>query len=62
MLINTLESANVPVRHRVRLIDADKTDMCMSLTDKQIQGILKSSLEKYLKKKMTRNFFNISES
>ena len=46
----------------VRLVEADKTELGISLTDKQIQGVSKSSFKTYVKKKVTQNFLQHLES
>ena len=40
----------------VRLVEADKTELGISLTDEQIQGVSKTSFKTYVKKKVTQNF------
>ena len=40
----------------VRLLEADKTELGIDLTDKQIQDVSKSSFKTYVKKKVTQNF------
>ena len=40
----------------VRLVEADKKELGIDLTDKQIQEVSKSSFKTYVKKKVTQNF------
>ena len=40
----------------VRLIDQDKSELKITLTDEQIQGVSKQSFKTYVKKQVTQNF------
>ena len=40
----------------VRLVEADKKELGIDLTDEQIQEVSKSSFKTYVKKKVTQNF------
>ena len=53
--VYTAQKVNNNLGEWIRLVEADRSELRLGLTDSQIQGVSKSSFKTYIKKKVVQN-------